>query len=141
MAEVRVVLKDFRQGLMRMDECVGLLLLSRILLSAQRVFVLSPCPPVVEKHTTLIRLLFVGSTITGITLHSDTPAEHQLLHRLQFRRVVDATDSLRRLQRRFIRRRSDRRLALCMALHPRLGGASPLAALDQDLVRLCNAAK
>jgi aryl-alcohol dehydrogenase-like predicted oxidoreductase len=81
-----------------MDECVGLLLLSRILLSAQRVFVLSPCSPVVEKHTTLIRLLFVGSTITGITLHSDTPAEHQLLLRLQFRRVVDATDSLRRLQ-------------------------------------------
>lgn len=57
---------------------------------------------------------------------------------LQFCRVVDETRLLTRLQRWFVRENARRRqnhLALCMALHPRLGSDSPLHALDPDLVR------
>jgi hypothetical protein len=73
--------------------------------------------------------------VSGIFLYGADSGARQTL---QFCRVLDETHCLTRLQRWFVRenaRRRQKRLALCMALHPRLGRDSPLHALDPDLLR------
>ncbi len=122
---------------MQKETGLGHLFLSRFLAYQERVFVLSPLVRVVDarRRIVLVRLRFAGSAITCVTLHHDDD-EHHVLYHLRFCRVVDATEGLLRLQRRFIRRLRGRRLAVCMALHARLGVGSLLAALDENLVRV-----
>jgi hypothetical protein len=76
----------------------------------------------------------LATVISGIILHKAGKSRQFL----QFCRIRDTTPYLIRLQRWFVRENARRRahnLALCMALHPRLGGESPIGALDPDLLR------
>lgn len=76
----------------------------------------------------------LATVITGIILHKAGKARQYL----QFCRILDFTSHLIRLQRWFVRENAMRKaktLALCMALHPRLGKDSLLNTLDEDLVQ------
>ena len=84
----------------------------------------------------------------GLGTHNDGQTAEQMVARLLVTRVaiaepgpvwtahIDATREILAMLRAEPERRRERRVAFAMALHPRLGVASPVKALDPELVRM-----